>query len=766
MSQHLSSTGCPLPEVMPRDPVPFFSHGNINFKAHDVGWIISGIFALIACISSIWLINKHLAFFYSPYQQRHIVRILFMVPIYAIASFLSYFYYKNALYFQLLRDCYEALVIASFFNLLLSYLSAPAPTADNPIPQPYATREERMAALQEVFRDVHLDKWMFPFGWVKWRPDGGGPGEGKAFLWLMRIGIGQYVIIRPLSTFISVLGEAMGMYCLASWSPKFFHLYTSVLISVSVSIAMYCVLQLYWPLHKELEPFKPVIKFLAVKSVVFLTFWQETFLGLLKTFGLIKNHEYWSGEEIVIGLAAVLSCFEMMVFGLVHIKAFTYLPYRALAEPITHPDHEKPSSTLMPTSFEDWTALEERAKRNEVQRRRLAKMKLLDDDGNLRTKADGTPILQQTRKWLALWKCVCITDIARELGQETAFVASHAMRRKAVVDREKDLELAFGKRRESRLRGAKARGIAKEQNEEKQYEIPNMWGARDGGGPAIGRDGQIIDSTNKRQILDVPPSPHWQPTARSDLCDEAPSVATLLLEKHSLLEQTPQISTPTPTLPGDLADRGWWRRRFWQRSSEGGGERRRPFDSLATRTDALAPEYPAPPAKQQPPIPSIASIMPTFDSQSIILPPPHRLGAAPLPLLPTSTHPYPRNGTSSSRASSQTSRPFSLPPPSETSSPFSDHASVFTGAAAGVRHPELRRFSVNVPSSRDNFTEYVAPSRTPRRHNGPINSAEMSLRMPVSESRGLPPGAAPASISPSNPFGDSGSTRGFLFDEY
>lgn len=40
----------------------------------------------------------------------------------------------------------------------------------------------------------------------------------------MRIGIGQYVILRPLSTLISVISQAMGDYCLSSWSPKFLHL--------------------------------------------------------------------------------------------------------------------------------------------------------------------------------------------------------------------------------------------------------------------------------------------------------------------------------------------------------------------------------------------------------------------------------------------------------------------------------------------------------------------------------------------------------------
>lgn len=193
---------CPIPIELPQDPVPFLSNGNINFKAHDIGWLISGFFALIGIVASFWLIDKHLTNFYSPSQQRHLVRILFMVPIYATTSFLSYYFYNEALYFQLIRDCYEAFVISSFFHLLLSYLSSPLPTPANPCPAPYESKSERLAALKEVFREVKVGKWMFPLGWVKARPAGGGKGEGEAFLWYMRIGIGQYVIIRPLSTLV------------------------------------------------------------------------------------------------------------------------------------------------------------------------------------------------------------------------------------------------------------------------------------------------------------------------------------------------------------------------------------------------------------------------------------------------------------------------------------------------------------------------------------------------------------------------------------
>ncbi|KAL9931438.1 hypothetical protein V8E36_009724 [Tilletia maclaganii] len=294
---------CPVEHHPPPDPVPFLSHGNINFKAHDVGWLVCGFMALIACGASFWLVWKHLTYYTCPPQQRHIVRMLFMVPIYSLVSFASYLFYRQALYYQVIRDCYEAVTITSFFLLLLQYVG------DTP--------EEQHI----VFRQVKLQKWFFPLGFWKYRPD------GLKFLWLMKICILQYAIFRPLCTILTVGMEYMGVYCLASWMPWFGHLWMALIITISVSIAMYCVVQFYLPISEELKPYDPVLKFLAVKAVVFLTFWQESFLAVLISFGAIKDAKYWSAHEIGVGLGAILSCFEMVIFGFLHIKAFSYKPY-------------------------------------------------------------------------------------------------------------------------------------------------------------------------------------------------------------------------------------------------------------------------------------------------------------------------------------------------------------------------------------------------------------------------------------------------------
>ncbi|GAA5925314.1 OSTA/TMEM184 family protein [Sporobolomyces koalae] len=438
---HYASSGCPLAETLPRDPVPFFSQGEFDFKAHDVGWLVAGFFSVIATWTSFWQVENpaqavrarltglRSSFFYNPTEQRLIVRILFMPIIYSWCSFFSYYFVHQALYWQLARDCYEAIIVGSFFYLLLSYLSKPRPTAEEPIPQPLETAAQRAAQLRSSVKHVHIKKWIWPLGFLKWRPARGGSGEGESFLWLMRVLVGQYVVVRPLTTLAAVIGEYTGYYCLASWSPKFVHVWASAFITVSVTVAMYCILQLYVVFKDELAPFDPVLKFAAVKLVVFFTFWQETCLSLLVTIGVIKNRAYWSAEEIVIGIAGLLSCFEMMVFAFLHVKSFSYLPYRALAAPVSF-DNESPSpdvdesaytKQLTPAEWAEWDA---RVKQQVKDQSRLAQPKKPKKRiGNLPiTKPDGLPILQQTKKWPAFVKCLRMTDLGRELAQETRWV--------------------------------------------------------------------------------------------------------------------------------------------------------------------------------------------------------------------------------------------------------------------------------------------------------------------------------------------------------
>jgi hypothetical protein len=57
----------------------------------------------------------HLEFYNRPRLQIRVVRILWMVPIYAVDAWMSLRFKDAAFYIDPIRECYEAFVIYNFF---------------------------------------------------------------------------------------------------------------------------------------------------------------------------------------------------------------------------------------------------------------------------------------------------------------------------------------------------------------------------------------------------------------------------------------------------------------------------------------------------------------------------------------------------------------------------------------------------------------------------------------------------------------------------
>ncbi|KAF7982217.1 hypothetical protein HWV62_29410 [Athelia sp. TMB] len=248
-----------------------------------------------------------------------IVRILFMVPIYAVVSFASYLFWDHSTALLLIRDGYESTVLTSFFYLLLNYLSP------NPDEQKIIFRAvgiSQHADREAIKAGKPVRKWMLPLGWVKKKP-----ADGLYFLQMMKWGVLQYCVVRPTTTLAAVILNYIGWYCESSWSPVWGYVYIEIVVTVSVSVAMYCLIQMYVTISGHLAPHKPLLKLFAIKAVVFLTFWQSTLLSLLSSFGVVKASLYMTAEDVNTGISAILECFEMMLFAFLHLRAFTYRPY-------------------------------------------------------------------------------------------------------------------------------------------------------------------------------------------------------------------------------------------------------------------------------------------------------------------------------------------------------------------------------------------------------------------------------------------------------
>ena len=87
--------------------------------------IVASICTSLACIVSSISILLHLRHNNHPTIQKYTIRILLMVPVYAIEAWLGLHFTRYRVLFETLRAFYEAFVVLSFMQFLLAYLGGP-----------------------------------------------------------------------------------------------------------------------------------------------------------------------------------------------------------------------------------------------------------------------------------------------------------------------------------------------------------------------------------------------------------------------------------------------------------------------------------------------------------------------------------------------------------------------------------------------------------------------------------------------------------------
>jgi len=209
--------------------------------------------------------------------------------------------YNIAIYFDLLRDCYEAFVINTFFCLLIEYTGG------------YQKTKETFAKYEKV-------KLIFPLNCIEVRPKRG------LLRTLKRITL-QYVVIRPVTALTAVILQSVNVYCPGNWNFTRGYIYITAILFLSVTAAMYALIMFYSMASKEMAEYKPIGKFLSVKFVIFLSFWQSIIVAGLVYVNVLKATAGWSTDNISDGVQNVLICGEMLVASIVHIKVFSHKPY-------------------------------------------------------------------------------------------------------------------------------------------------------------------------------------------------------------------------------------------------------------------------------------------------------------------------------------------------------------------------------------------------------------------------------------------------------
>ncbi|XP_049860403.1 transmembrane protein 184B isoform X1 [Schistocerca gregaria] len=272
---------------------------------------IAGAFVWAALILTCHQIYQHLRWYTNPAEQRWIVRILFIVPIYGFYSWVSLLFFNSDsyyIYFFTVRDCYEAFVIYNFLSLCYEYLGG-----EGNIMSEIRGKPIRSSCLYGTCCLV-------------------GKTYTIGFLRFCKQATLQFCLVKPLMAFVIIFLQSFGHYHDGDWSPDGGYLYITIIYNFSVSLALYGLFLFYFATKDLLTPFEPVLKFCTVKSVIFLSFWQGVLLAVLEKAEVIDpivntNGSQASAGTVSAGYQNFLICIEMFFAAVALRYAFPYQVY-------------------------------------------------------------------------------------------------------------------------------------------------------------------------------------------------------------------------------------------------------------------------------------------------------------------------------------------------------------------------------------------------------------------------------------------------------
>ncbi|CAF0804972.1 unnamed protein product [Brachionus calyciflorus] len=271
--------------------------------------VITGFFAWAALIITAHHIFLHLTNYNVKNEQKWIIRLLFIVPIYSFDSWLSLLFFDNDyyyVYFNTIRDCFEAFVIYCFLGLCYEYLGGEG------------------SIMAEIRGKTIEHSYLYCTCCLA------GRGYTIGFLRFCKQATLQFCIIKPLMAVLTLVLQAFKKYHDGDFRPDGGYLYIMLINNVSITLALYGLFLFYFATKNMLKPYNPVIKFFTIKSVIFLTFWQGVLLALLEKIGVIEAYEgphLLSAGTVAAGWQNFIICIEMFFASIALRLAFPHSVY-------------------------------------------------------------------------------------------------------------------------------------------------------------------------------------------------------------------------------------------------------------------------------------------------------------------------------------------------------------------------------------------------------------------------------------------------------
>uniref|UniRef100_A0A673TNT9 Transmembrane protein 184A n=1 Tax=Suricata suricatta TaxID=37032 RepID=A0A673TNT9_SURSU len=268
---------------------------------------VSGVFVWTALVLTCHQIYLHLRSYTVPNEQRYIIRLLFIVPIYAFDSWLSLLLlggHQHYIYFDSVRDCCEG----DFLSLCFQYLGGES------------------AIMAEIRTGHPRSSCMYSTCCLQ------GVSSSIGFLRFCKQATLQFCIVKPIMAVVTIVLQAFGKYHDGDFNIHSGYLYVNLVYNVSVSLALYALFLFFFATKELLQPFEPVLKFFTIKAVIFLSFWQGLLLAILEKCRVIPEAQVIDGSKVGAGTLAAgyqnfIICIEMLFASIALRYAFTVQVY-------------------------------------------------------------------------------------------------------------------------------------------------------------------------------------------------------------------------------------------------------------------------------------------------------------------------------------------------------------------------------------------------------------------------------------------------------
>lgn len=277
---------------------------------------------VIATVVTLIDVNEHVQRFNFPKIQVYTVRVIMMVPVYGVLSYLSLNLPAARFFLDTVRDTYEAIVLYMFFIMLIEYGGGEG---------------QLIRALnKKKYKGIHTIPMCFlPLF-----------NLDQAFFLRCKRMVLQFAIWKPCASLVACILEPMGYYRESDYNLDNAYLYIYIMYNITLSYSLYYLVLFEIETEKELRYCKAAMKFLCIKSLIFFAFWQSMVITMLVSMGVLYVGPEEEAEHVTTVMVNGLICLELLPVAYLHHYAFSRekLGWEMAAQPVFNIETEQVSA--------------------------------------------------------------------------------------------------------------------------------------------------------------------------------------------------------------------------------------------------------------------------------------------------------------------------------------------------------------------------------------------------------------------------------------